>query len=115
VQLWGYTFMETALVSSMMHLAEEAHGRKIPIFFDPGPQLRASEPQIKHLLQLTQVILLTEAEVPLVTGGLLGSEGIEALLASGPSLVVLKQGGKGLHGLYSHRHDCGTWLPCAAP
>lgn len=57
--------------------------------------MRASELQIKHLLQLTQVILLTEAEMPLVTGGLWGSEGIEALLASGPSMVVLKQGVKG--------------------
>jgi sugar/nucleoside kinase (ribokinase family) len=95
LHLWGYTFMETALVTSMLHLAEEAYRCGVPVFFDPGPQLRASELQIKHLLQLTQVILLTEAEMPLVTGGLWGSEGIEALLASGPSMVVLKQGVKG--------------------
>lgn len=33
LHLWGYTFMETALVTSMLHLAEEAYRCGVPVFF----------------------------------------------------------------------------------
>lgn len=95
LQVWGYTFMEKPLVESMLQLVEMAHQRGIPVFFDPGPQLQATPEYLERLLRCTRVILLTEAEVPLVTGGCIGAEGIERLLDRGPGLVVVKQGVKG--------------------
>ncbi|WP_299027587.1 PfkB family carbohydrate kinase [uncultured Thermanaerothrix sp.] len=95
LQVWGYTFMERPLVESMLQLVEVAHQRQIPVFFDPGPQLRASAERLERLLRCTRVILLTEAEIPLVTEGRVGIEGIEVLLERGPGVVVVKQGVKG--------------------
>ncbi len=68
-----------------------AHGRTT--VFDPGPLLhRIPDERIGRVLAATSVLLLTEEEALRLAGP--GSPGqlIAALLARGPSLVVLKRG-----------------------
>lgn len=101
LQVWGYTFLEAPLVDAMVALVEKAHRRGIPVFFDPGPQLRTDSELLARFVGHLHGVFLTEAEIPLLTHGQMGCEGVRRILSQGPNIVIVKQGVKGCT-LYTH-------------
>ena len=87
----GYTLRETRLVDLTLETLRQGKQRGIPLFFDPGPHLKDVSLEIKQaVLALVDTILVTEAELPLLT-----SATIPELLRHGPSHVVVKRGAAG--------------------
>ncbi len=87
----GYTLAETRLVDLTLEAMTLAQRYGLPLFFDPGPQItNLSDPVRRAALSRVDTLLLTEAELLLLTTG-----SISDLMAMGPNRVVLKQGPKG--------------------
>lgn len=65
--LSGFTLLEPQMASVTQPALAYAHAQRKPIFFDPGP-FGAEIPweQRAAVLQVSQVLLLTEAEIPLL-------------------------------------------------
>jgi sugar/nucleoside kinase (ribokinase family) len=96
----GYTLCETRLVDLTLAAVQAAQQQGIPVFFDPGPQITAVSPAMRQqALALTDTLLLTEEELPLLTDG-----GLPGLAQQGPKQVVLKRGVAG----------CAIWTPAQA-
>ena len=92
----GYTLQEKRLAEAALESMSLSHQARIPVFFDPGPEmLRTTSEQISAVLASSDVILLTEEEIPLVTGGQAGLEAAAEILTSGPRLVCIKRGSEG--------------------
>jgi sugar/nucleoside kinase (ribokinase family) len=92
----GYSLAEARLADLTLEGMVLAHRHHRPIFFDPGPQIAAVTPDLRQkVLSLTDTLLLTAEEVPLLTAGSAGS--ISDLMAQdgGPGTVVVKRGPAG--------------------
>lgn len=90
---WGYTLGETCLKSAMLDAIQYAHSHNIPVFFDPGPQMPVLAPQeCRELLAACHGIFLTEAEIPALSGGVYGKDGVQRLLQEGADMVCIKKG-----------------------
>ena len=103
VQTWGYALREDALARAVLESMAYArrHGR--PVFFDPGPQVAEAHPdQRRAALAHSDVLLLTEEEVPLVLPGARRWEDARRLLTQGPRLVCVKRGPQGCVLLTAH-------------
>jgi len=94
--LSGYSLHEERLARSALLSLETARTYGVQVFFDPGPHIAGmSKLRIANIIQQTDVILLTEDEIPLVAGGQSGMDAARALLDSGPRVVCVKRGGQG--------------------
>jgi len=94
--LSGYTLHEERLVSAALRGLEMARESGVQVFFDPGPHIAGmSELRIANILRQTDVLLLTEDEIPLVAPGQAGLDAAVRLLDSGPALICVKRGAQG--------------------
>jgi sugar/nucleoside kinase (ribokinase family) len=92
----GYTFQEKRLADAAMQALQIAYQAGVPVFFDPGPEMAEADPeQVAAILATSNALLLTEEEVPLMTGGTPGISAARQLLDLGPGLVCVKRGAKG--------------------
>ncbi len=92
----GYTLQEERLSQAMMDAVAFAHAMGRPVFFDPGPY--SADIQLSQLISLLTHctgVLLTEEEIPSLSGGLRGWMGIQEIIQQGPSLVCVKRGAGG--------------------
>ncbi|MEJ5200699.1 MAG: carbohydrate kinase family protein [Anaerolineales bacterium] len=93
---WGYTLQEERLSQAMVDGMAFARSAGCPVFFDPGPYVAAIEqPRLVEVLAHCSGVLLTEEEIPLLSGGLQGLEGVQEIMRRGPELVCVKRGAKG--------------------
>ncbi len=84
----GYSFLEGRMSKAALSCMERAIAWRKPFFFDPGPSAGSMPEGVRaRVLAAAQVLLLTEDEIPLM-----GGQDPTALLAAGPSLVVVKKG-----------------------
>ncbi len=96
VFLSGYTLQESRLTAACLRALEAAREVGVPVFFDPGPEMaRAGSDLREQVLALSQVILMTEEEIPLMTGGPGGLEAVPGLLSMGAELACVKRGRDG--------------------
>ena len=94
--LSGYTLQESRLTAACLRALEAAREVGVPVFFDPGPEMvRAGSDLRERVLALSQVILMTEEEIPLMTGGSGGLEAVPGLLSMGAELACVKRGRDG--------------------
>jgi ribokinase len=92
----GYTLQEKRISGATFEAMQIASQRGVPVFFDPGFEMaRCSEEQKERALAYSRVLLLTEEELPILSGGPTGVEAARGLLSAGLELVCLKQGPKG--------------------
>lgn len=76
---------------------QEAKEANVPVFFDPGPMNPAMDNDWGYkAIELTDVILVNEEEAKRLAGVENAGEAAKKLMASGPQLVVLKRGGRGI-------------------
>lgn len=89
----GYTLQEQRIAEAALQAMKRAHEAGIPVFFDPGPEMIKTTPdQITRVLETSKVILLTEEEIPLMTGGASGLEAARGMLPLGPRMICVKRG-----------------------
>lgn len=104
----GYTLAEKRDALAALQMMSLARRDNLPVFFDPGPEMRLATPaQVKTVLAESRILLLTEEEIPALTGGMEGIAAAQALLKHGPSLVCIKRGPQGCllltrQGSYAH-------------
>jgi sugar/nucleoside kinase (ribokinase family) len=92
----GYTLQEKRIAAATLDALQVARRSGVPVFFDPGFEMARGTAEQKRLaLAASRVLLLTEEELPMLTGGEGGVAAARRLLDSGPELVCLKQGAKG--------------------
>lgn len=92
----GYTLAEGRDAQAALELMALAHQAGIPVFFDPGPDMaRATAAQVQAVLSHSMVLLLTEEEIPFLSGGLTGLAAARSLLDYRPELVCVKRGPQG--------------------
>lgn len=92
----GYTLHEQRLAEAALQMMALAHSAGRPVFFDPGPEMaEATAEQRCAALAASSAILMTEEEIPLMTGGPGGLDAARALLKEGPQLVCIKRGSRG--------------------
>jgi ribokinase len=92
----GYTVRDVLHPADLLAAFDTAHSVGIPVFFDPGPSVAFIRPELcSRVLAATDVLLLTDDEAALLCGELGGESVTQALLARGPSTVVLKHGAAG--------------------
>jgi len=92
----GYSLHEERLCKAALACIEFAHEHQVPLFFDPGPHVRGlSGDLIRKVIDLSQVILLTEDEIPLITDSGAGLENCRLLLKRGPQMICIKRGAQG--------------------
>ncbi|MBA3948150.1 MAG: hypothetical protein H0X37_26820 [Herpetosiphonaceae bacterium] len=92
----GYTLRDVLLPDDFLAALAAARRADVPIFFDPGPSVAfVSRELCLAALAATDVLLLTDEEAALLDVTGTGVEVARALLAFGPSVVVLKHGPNG--------------------
>lgn len=92
----GYTLAERRVMPMALRAIEQAVAVNIPIYLDVGPFMALVSPNnIQWVIERTALLLMTEDEVPLVSGGRTGSAAYRHLLDSGPSALVVKRGPSG--------------------
>jgi sugar/nucleoside kinase (ribokinase family) len=92
----GYTFQEKRLAEAALQAMQIAYRAGVPVFFDPGPETAGATPdQVAAILATSNALLLTEDEIPLMTGGAEGIAAARHLLELGPGLVCVKRGAQG--------------------
>lgn len=92
----GYTVRDVLHSEDLLAAFDTARGAGIPVFFDPGPSVTFIPTDLcAQVLAATDVLLLTDEEAALLCEGLNGEALAQALLARGPSTIVLKHGAAG--------------------
>ena len=93
---WGYGLQEQRLRAPMLAALDYAHAQGVPVYFDPGPDLQGFEKlDVARILKCTHAVLLTEAELPLLSGGQTGTAAVQTILGLGPAVVCVKCGAAG--------------------
>lgn len=93
---WGYTLHEKRLAQTLLHAMHYAHHQKVPVFFDPGPFVAdATDEQRVIILENSDVIILTEEEIPLLVGYPSTLEDIQKIIENGPKMICVKRGAQG--------------------
>jgi sugar/nucleoside kinase (ribokinase family) len=96
----GYTLNEPGLVQAALEAMRLARQAGVPVYFDPGPQIARTPPNLRHsVLPLIDTLLITEDEIPLFT-----PHSLSELMKQGPSMVVVKRGPIGCL-VYSREQD----------
>ena len=93
----GYSLVEQRLRPLIGGVLDFVDGSSTPLYVDVGPFMGQLErEQVERVLRLTDVLLLTEDEVPFVSAGEAGIKACRGLLDRYPSmLIVLKLAEKG--------------------
>ena len=92
----GYTLRDLLAPEDVFAAFATARAAGVPIFFDPGPSAEfIPDEQRQRTLAAIDVLLLSEAEARFLAPLRDRVELARALLAFGPSVVVLKLGGEG--------------------
>ncbi len=105
---YGYTLQDKRMAASCQQALDYAAERGIPIFFDPGPEMaRTNQAQREFVLTHSQVLLMTEDEIPILAGGRTGLDAARDMLTLGPLAICIKRGAKGCvlftrDGIYEH-------------
>lgn len=90
----GYTLSEKRIVTMAFRAIEQA--QRVPVYLDVGPFMEYVDARdITRIVHRSAVILMTEDEIPLVSGGRQGRDAWAYLLDQGPDLLVIKQGPAG--------------------
>ncbi len=105
---YGYTMQDMRMAAACQEALSYAVDKGIPIFFDPGPEMaRANQAQRQFVLTRSQVLLMTEDEIPILASGRSGLNAARDMLALGPLAICIKRGSKGCvlftrDGIYEH-------------
>ncbi|MDQ2997771.1 MAG: carbohydrate kinase family protein [Chloroflexota bacterium] len=92
----GYTVRDVLAPEDLLAAFDTARRAGIPIFYDPGPSIAFIPADLcARVLAATDVLLLTDEEAAILCGELGGPSMAQALLARGPTTVVLKHGAAG--------------------
>jgi len=92
----GYTLRDLLAPEDVFAAFETARAAGVPIFFDPGPSAEfIPDEQRQRAVAAVDVLLLSESEARFLSPLQDRLELSRALLALGPSVVVLKLGGEG--------------------
>ena len=92
----GYGLQEQRLRAPLLAAMEYAHVQGVPVYFDPGPELQGFEKlDVARILNCTHAVLLTEDELPLLSGGQAGAAAVQTILSQGPAVVCVKCGAAG--------------------
>lgn len=92
----GYTFQEQRLEEGAIRSMQYARELGIPVFFDPGPDMvHLPHEQAQLILSASDVLLLTEEEIPILTGGHEGIRAARNLLREPVRMVCVKRGAMG--------------------
>src|SRR5688572_21393913 len=92
----GYTLQDLLAPEDVFAAFATARSAGAPIFFDPGPNVEfIPSEQRERVLASVDVLLLAEPEAQFLSHVKDRVELAQALLALGPSVVVLKLGGEG--------------------
>jgi sugar/nucleoside kinase (ribokinase family) len=92
----GYTLHEQQIAALVPKVIARAHALKIPVYFDVGPTVRHLPfEKVEGSLRQSDVLMMTEDELPLAAGGHTGDEAYHFLLSLGAKLLVIKQGAEG--------------------
>lgn len=87
----GYSLNEQHLADYTLNALRTAGEAKVTRGFDPGPAFPGLDASVKaEALRLTDVLLLTEDELPMVSPA-----GLEHVMTLGPAIIVLKRGPEG--------------------
>ncbi|MEZ4666342.1 MAG: carbohydrate kinase family protein [Anaerolineae bacterium] len=106
VFLQGYTLLEKANTIITPKAIDAAKQRGIPVYFDVGPTVRHTAiEELDKVIQQTDVVMMTEDEVPLAAHGQSGKSAYEWLLSQGPHTLVVKQGKRGCTIVQSDGHQ----------
>ena len=93
---WGYGLQEQRLRAPLLAAMEYAHVQGVPVYFDPGPELQGFEKlDVARILNCTHAVLLTEDELPLLSGGQAGAAAVQTILSQGQAVVCVKCGAAG--------------------
>jgi len=96
VQFWGYSYLEERIRPALIEAVEYAGAQSCLIAFDPGPLFSNANDEYHRLfLSHSDIILLTEEEIPSLLGMGAGLEHAPHLLSLGPQIVCVKCGPKG--------------------
>ena len=94
--LQGYTLFEERMIPMTQRALDTARRSHIPVYFDVGPFIAQVSPDdLLRAVGVASVILMTEAEVSLISGGRTGDAAYGRLLAQGPRALIIKQGAEG--------------------
>jgi sugar/nucleoside kinase (ribokinase family) len=92
----GYTLRDVLAPEDVFAAFATARSAGAPIFFDPGPNVEfVPSEQREQALAAIDVLLLAEPEAKFLSPVMDRVELTQALLALGPSVVILKLGGEG--------------------
>lgn len=93
----GYNLHEEQLPLLLEGVLAAARRHRVPIFCDTGPTLGhgIDSVRIRHLVESCDILMMTEEEVPLASGGRTGEAAFTYLFEAGAQAVVVKQGGAG--------------------
>ncbi len=95
-QFWGYSFMEKRISSALIEAVEYASARACLISFDPGPLFSEVSDEHRQLfLSRSNIVLLTEEEIPSILGAGAGLADAANILIHGPDVVCVKRGSQG--------------------
>lgn len=94
--LQGYNLHERQIESLIANVVERGRLAGIPIYFDVGPTVRhVPFERVRGVVEGSDVLMMTEDELPLAANGRHGESAYEFLLELGPHTLVIKQGAKG--------------------
>ncbi|MFN8377545.1 MAG: carbohydrate kinase family protein [Anaerolineae bacterium] len=89
----GYTLLEVQMqqpIPRMLQIATEAH---VPVYYDVGPPSGYARPeQLELVLEHTDVLMMTEDEIPLIADEREGEEAYAWLFGQGVELLIVKRG-----------------------
>lgn len=93
----GYSLVDDRLRPLVEGLLDFLEDHKRPLYLDVGPLMgQLNSARLERILRLTDALLLTEAEIPLVTAGETGRDAGRRLIRQFPRvLMVVKQAARG--------------------
>ncbi len=92
----GYTVRDVLRPADLLAAINTARRADIPVFFDPGPSIVFISPELcAQVLAATDVLLLTDEEAAQLCDERERESAAQALLARGPTTIVLKHGAAG--------------------
>lgn len=92
----GYTLADQRTAMLGLRTIDEAQACGVPVYLDVGPFMGSAQPQhVQRAVAGTAVLLMTEDELPFVTGERDRDRAYQGLLAQGPHTLVVKHGEQG--------------------
>ncbi|MCU0513554.1 MAG: carbohydrate kinase family protein [Anaerolineae bacterium] len=94
--LQGYTLHERQIADLVPQVLARARALGLPVYFDVGPTVRHLPfERVQHTMRQSDILMMTEDELPLAADGRTGAAAYAFLLSLGARLLVIKQGAQG--------------------